>query len=132
MSNIAQISIPVEPIWLPASYSNSMAASVQGIVVRRDGLLDTSQDAVTVPLGRWNRNSSADVGDEFEVMMSFVSGTWLGRNTDVWLGFAALAVEHLTWLCNGIPLTSVGILRIRRLGSTVTLRSCPITLTNHS
>jgi hypothetical protein len=121
--------LPVEGVWLPVSVSFTRSSSTQTITVRRDGILrwDSSGPPIEAAnLGGWNFNKLSAIGDQFEARLDPTVGIWLGSITGSWLPLSS----DRFWICNGVPNTVSGNLHIRRAGSTVTLRSCPVSFTN--
>lgn len=132
MTSAANIFRPQEALWLPATYVNvvSGAPGVQGILMQQNGAIEANQNGVIVSLGLWNGNRTSLVTNRFEFMLQVVSGVWTGNLTGTWLNFGSIG-PTINWFCSGAPNSATGNLHIRRIGSTVTLRSCFISLTNN-
>lgn len=132
MTGQIQVALPVDGVWLPASVSRSIPASTQTLSAYRNGLLERSSSGATVEvvdLRGWNRNRYATIGDQYEVRMDVTAGIWGGSITGTWLALNA-ANPVRQWFCTGTPNSVSGIFSVRRAGSTVTLRTCPVSFTN--
>lgn len=133
MSGIAGACFPMEPLWLPVFYSRvvSGAPGIQSVRFQQNGAFEANQNGVIVQLGLWNANRVSSITNQFEFMLQVTSGVWTGNTPNTWLSFAAVGTSIINWFCSGTPSFATGIVQLRRIGSTETLRSCNVSLTNN-
>ena len=127
-SGVQQAAFVTEAVRLPALIDITAVAGTQSLRFFRNGTLDVLRNgAVVVPLAGWNMNKLSTIGDQFQARLDNpFFYPWTGNVTDAWITVGA----DLAWHNSGTPQLCQGVLRVRRLGSTVTLFSCDVSIRN--